>query len=251
MQHVNKYLIVAKFRYENLRAVRDIIEENDYFATFDLKSDYHHIPIAKEHQKDLGFAWDFSAKTRFFVFVVLPFGLATAGHAFTKVMRSLKKKWRAEGKRTSLYLDDCIIVGKDIAVTEKTTADMVQDMLRAGLTINHSKSRLTTSQHGSYVGFLIDTQEMTFIAPAEKISHLKQKMSELVVRTRATPPDVAKIAGHLVSLSPAFGSLSQLFTRQMYRFIEAREVWYQKASARCSEAGMHLLVKKPRWQKQP
>ena len=228
MRHVNKYLIVAKFRYENLRAVRDIIEENDYFATFDLRSGYHQIPIAKEHQKYLGFAWDFTAKTRFFVFVILPFGLVTAGHAFSKVMKSFMKKWRAEGKRTSLYLDDGIIVGKDIAVTEKTTADMKQDMLRAGLIINHSKSRLTPSQHGSYLGFLIDTQEMTFTAPAEKISHLQQKMSEPVARSRATPHDVSKIAGHLISLSPAFGSLSQLFTHQMYRFIEAREFWYQR-----------------------
>ena len=121
MRHVNKYLTVAKFRYENSRAVRDIIEENDYFSTFDLKSGYHHIPIAKEHQKYLGFAWDFTVKTRSFVFVVLPFGLATAGYAFSKVMRSFMKKWRAEGKRTSLYLDDGIIVGKDIAVTEITT----------------------------------------------------------------------------------------------------------------------------------
>ena len=53
-------------------------------------------------------------------------------------------------------------------------------------------------------------------------------MPELVAQTRATPHDVAKIAGHLISLSPAFGSLSQLFTRQIYRFIEAREFWYQR-----------------------
>ena len=62
MRHVDKYLIVAKFRYENLRAARcqdDIIEENDYFATFDLKSGYYHIPMAK------GFARDFTAKQDF------------------------------------------------------------------------------------------------------------------------------------------------------------------------------------------
>ena len=41
MRHVNKYLIVTKFRHENIRDARDIIEENDYFSTFDRKSGLH------------------------------------------------------------------------------------------------------------------------------------------------------------------------------------------------------------------
>ena len=134
MRNVNKHLIAKTFRYENLRTVRDIIEENDYFATFDLKSGNHHIPIAAEHQKYFGFAWDFPDKTRFFIFVVLAFGLAPAGYVFSKVMRPLTKKWRTEGKRSSLYLDDGIIVGGNAALTEKTIADIVQDMIRAGST---------------------------------------------------------------------------------------------------------------------
>ena len=226
MRNGNRYLSVIKFRYENLRAVWDIIEEDVYFSTFESKKRL--TPIAKEHKKYLGFAWDFTDKTKFYIFEVLPFGLAPAGYAFSKAMRPFMKKWRAEGKRTSLYLDDGIIVGKDVAVTEKVTADIVQAMIRAGLTLNHSKSKLTLSHHGSYLGFLIDTQEMMFTAPAEKNSHLKQKLSELVATNFAIPKEVAKVAGRIIPLSPAFGNLSHLFTRQMYRFIKARDFWYQQ-----------------------
>ena len=54
-------------------------------CTFDLKSGYHHV----EPQKFLGFEWD----SKFFVFMVLPFGLATACYVFTKLMRPLVKLW--------------------------------------------------------------------------------------------------------------------------------------------------------------
>ena len=100
LRHVNECLEVKKFKYENLKTVADMFDKDFYFGTFDLKSGYHHIPIAKEHQKYLGFAWLFpDGKVRYFKFLVLPFGLASACYAFTKMMRPLVKRWRGSGKR--------------------------------------------------------------------------------------------------------------------------------------------------------
>ena len=45
---------------------------------FDLKSGSHHVDIQKEHWKYLGFAWGEGPNTKYYVFCVLPFGLATA-----------------------------------------------------------------------------------------------------------------------------------------------------------------------------
>ena len=72
LRSVNKYLNITKFRYENLSTVVDIIDQDDFFVTFDLKNGYHHIPLAEEHQKYLGFAWEYvkdgKTLTRFFRF---------------------------------------------------------------------------------------------------------------------------------------------------------------------------------------
>ena len=93
LRHVNEHLEVKKFKYENLKTVADIFEKDFTFGTFDLRHGYHHIPIAEEYQKYLGFSWTFpDGRTRFFVFLVLPFGLASACYAFTKLMRPLVKK---------------------------------------------------------------------------------------------------------------------------------------------------------------
>lgn len=70
--------------------------------SYDLKSAYHHIMIHPMDIKYLGFQW----KSKFYVFNVLCFGLATAGFIFSKVLRELIKYWRSKSIRIIMYLDD-------------------------------------------------------------------------------------------------------------------------------------------------
>ena len=232
LRNVNKYLDITKFKYENLRTVADNITENDFFVTFDLKSGYHHVPIAKEHQTYLGFSWDFFHEgqviTKFFVFLVLAFGLATAGYVFTKVMRPLVKKWRREGKKSSIYLDDGILANESYAGAKTIAKEAVRDISQAGLTINMSKSKLSPTKSGVYLGFIIDTEKMEFVAPAEKIQTLKNLLRLFIARKLATPKEIAKIAGRIISLKPAIGTLTSLFTRHQYKFIESRSHWHER-----------------------
>ena len=77
--------------------------------SFDLKSGYHHIDVAKCHRKYLGFEWGGS----FYAFVVLPFGLSSAPYVFTKMMRPLVRLWRSKGLKAIVYLDDGIVAVPD------------------------------------------------------------------------------------------------------------------------------------------
>ena len=72
----------------------------------DLISGYHHISIHEDHQSYLGFSWKFKNKIKYFIFLVLPFGLSTAGHVFSKVLRPMVTFWRAKGFRVIFHLDD-------------------------------------------------------------------------------------------------------------------------------------------------
>ena len=53
LRHINKYVKQQKFKYENLATVAEMFEQGFYFGTFDLKSGYHHVPIAKQDQQYL------------------------------------------------------------------------------------------------------------------------------------------------------------------------------------------------------
>ena len=67
--------------------------------SFDLKSGYHHVEIFEGHQTYLGFSLKHSNsnQVKFYVFTVLPFGLSSAPHVFTKIVKPLEKHWRHQG----------------------------------------------------------------------------------------------------------------------------------------------------------
>ena len=74
---------------------------------FDITSAYHFLDIFPLHREFLGFSWlDRTGKRRYYKFLVLPFDLSSACYLFTKITRSLIKKWREEGKLILMYIDD-------------------------------------------------------------------------------------------------------------------------------------------------
>ena len=87
-------------KYEDMKTALMLVEKEDLLCTFDLTSGYHYVDIHPDSQSFLGFKW----KERYYVFTVLPFGLATACYVFTKLLRGLVKLWRGEG------IDDGIIM---------------------------------------------------------------------------------------------------------------------------------------------
>ena len=90
LRHVNRYLMVQKFKYQDLRVGMLMFKPAEWMFSFDLKSGYHHVDIIESHQTFLGFEWG----SQFYVFTVLPFGLSTAPYVFTKLLRPLVRLWR-------------------------------------------------------------------------------------------------------------------------------------------------------------
>ena len=46
LREVNPFVNVKPVKYEDLRTLAQLLEKDDYFASFDLKSGYHHIAIS-------------------------------------------------------------------------------------------------------------------------------------------------------------------------------------------------------------
>ena len=103
LRHVNKCLVIDHVKFEDWKVALQYANLNNYMFSFDLKNGYHHIDIHQDYHKYVGFAWQFDGKTRYFYFTVLPFGLATAGHIFTKTVRCLVKYWRESGLKIIVF----------------------------------------------------------------------------------------------------------------------------------------------------
>ena len=139
LRYLNQFLLKDKFKYEDLRLAMLMVGKNDFMISFDLKSEYHHVDIHKEHWKYLGFAWNNGPIVQYYVFCVLPFGLATACYFFTKLMRPLVKYWRGPGLRIIVYLDDGIaaIAGEQAACA--ASCKVQEDLHQAAFVVNVSK----------------------------------------------------------------------------------------------------------------
>ena len=109
LRYVNQFLLKQKFKYEGLSLLPQMFKKGDHCITFDLKSGYHHVDIHADCCPYLGFSWLENDIRRFYMFKVLPFGLASACYVFTKLLRPLVKRWRSKGIRAIVYIDDGIV----------------------------------------------------------------------------------------------------------------------------------------------
>ena len=110
-----------------------MLEKGEFFFTFDLKSGYHHVDIHKDYWQYLGLSCVKEIVRKFYVFKVLPFGLATACFIVTKLLRPLVKQWRSLGMKAIMYIDDGICSAKSYNAAESHGFRIKDDLDKAGL----------------------------------------------------------------------------------------------------------------------
>ena len=142
LRYVNRHLQKKRIKYEDWKVTISYLEVGAYMFTFDLKSGYHHIEVATVHQCCLGFSWvdPVSKRTQSYRFTVLPFGLSSAPHIFTKVLKPLVKHWRLNGARIALFLDDGWGIASSRDECGSLSKTVKDDLLSAGFVSNDDKS---------------------------------------------------------------------------------------------------------------
>ena len=205
LRHLNQFLWKQKFKCEDLRVAMLLLEMGDYMFSFDLKSGYHHVDIAKEHWKYLGFSWE----SRFYVFTVLPFGLSSACYIFTKLVRPLVRYWRESGLRIIVYLDDglCAMGGESNALEAST---LVQSTLsQAGFVANVKKSIWKPTQHLQWLGFVIDLSQGLIEVPRDRLTAVACKLQRACQLKLVPAKQLASVVGSIISMGLAIGPVSR------------------------------------------
>ena len=225
LRYLNQYLLKEKFKYEEMRITLLMFQSGDFMCSFDLKSGYHHIDIHSEHWQYLGFSWALNASVEYYVFCVLPFGLATACYVFTKVMRPLVKNWRQQGIRVIVYLDNVLVASEGIDSTQEASRIIRRDLARAGWVENIAKCRWEPAQQRAWLGFDIDLQQGTISVPQGKLENLHAQLESAKDCEGLHAKSLASLIGKLISMSLAIGPVTRLMTRSMYSLLNLREAW--------------------------
>ncbi|XP_041453613.1 uncharacterized protein LOC121406809 [Lytechinus variegatus] len=229
-RHVNPHLYKNKFKYEDASVARDIFEQGDNVFTFDLKSAYHHVEIFEEHRKYLGFCWEFHGQKRYFVFNVLPFGISTAGYIFTKLTRVPVTYWRSQGKKVVMFLDDGIAGCSDMKVANEMSRQIKADLNKLGFVLAETKCDWFPQNKATWLGMYWDFHEGDVYITETRMQKCKKSIEDVLTKIQKGKyiipvRTLASVAGQIISMQPAIGTIVQLKSKEIFKCINNRASW--------------------------
>ena len=226
LRYLNSFLRVPRFKYEDLRTFKDIFGPDDWFFKFDYKSGYHHIDIYPDHWKYLAFCWGEGSNKQYYVFTVLPFGLATAPFVFTKIQKALLKHWRGLGIRIFTYLDDGIGGHSSLQEAKQVSNAVKGDVEKSGFVWHPEKSCWEPTQCDEVLGFIVNLAEGYFKVPERRIVKLNHQLHHIQsCNFKTTAYSIAKLTGTIISMGLALGPIARLWTRGLYRNLMSSTSW--------------------------
>ena len=225
LRHINQHIALDKIKFEDWKTALQLLKKGDYLYSFDLKSGYHHISIHKDFHKYLGFSWSFNGINRFFYFTVLPFGLASAGHIFTKTIKCLVKYWRSQSINILVYLDDGLGISSSHESALETERNVRSDILKSGFIVNAKKSIWYPTQKLIWLGIQVDLERGVIAIPQPKLVALQSDIKSALTTKRITYRHLAQIVGKLISTSIVLGNIVNLKLRYSHYQIVNRSGW--------------------------
>ncbi|EFP06967.1 hypothetical protein CRE_10350 [Caenorhabditis remanei] len=199
LSELNKSLVPPRFKLENMKTAWPFLENANFAATFDFKSGYHHIKIHRDSRDLLSFSLSNPPAAPYFFFKGLPFGLATAPWLFTKIFKVLVRKWRAEGIKMFLYLDDGLIVGETEYEVARASRRVRGDLAEAGVCVAEEKSFWVPDAKFTWLGYECDLVAREVRGTEKRMATWQSVLDELRRSVAPSVLDRMKFLGCLAS----------------------------------------------------
>ncbi len=221
-RHLNLYLNVPHVRLNHLDKALEITQPKDLQITYDLTSAYYHIRIHPEHQQYLGAMFENSDGKQVYVYYTcLPFGIASAVHAITKIWKPITRYLNKNAIRNTIYIDDGRLLATSPEEAEKMRKFAYDVITKSGWAIEKDKSDgpLEASTKKKYLGFIIDTEEMKVESSTQKLEKIEKMVAELLKMKSIPIKRLASVIGNMIALESSHGMLARVTTRSGYVII--------------------------------
>ncbi len=223
LHRLNQCIETKKFKYEGVDSVAEQIQPGDYLYSVDLQDGFFHVPVHRDFQKYLGFCW----RGQYYVWCVLPQGLACSPYYFYKILRPVVQYLRENNLRINLWVDDFLLMCQPGVATDHK--DLLLNTLHdLGWSVNYEKSDLTDSTVCTYIGYDIDSSGPDGLpwlqVTRKRIVKLKKDIKRCLSSERISVRRVACIAGQCISMVKAILP-AKLLLQNIYKVISNRESW--------------------------
>ena len=203
---------------------------NCYMASIDLKDAYYSVSIDTNHRKYLRFIW----KNQLFQFTCLPNGLSSAPRILTK-LKPAYSTLRCKSIETVGYIDDTYLKGSTFHDCETNVSSTVKLFTELSLTLNMAKSFLIPSQFIVFLGFVLNSVQMTISLTPSKSMKVKSNAVELLHNQSPTIRTVSEMIGLMVASFPGV-----MYGPLYYKQLEIEKVAALKQNQGNFEASMIL-----------
>ena len=231
LKQFNESVEYHHFKMDTLDTVTRMMKPGCFMASVDLKDAYYTVPIHPDHQKYLKFMFNGSL----YQYTCLPNGLSSAPRIFTKLLKPVYSTLHNKGHLSSGYIDDSYLQGDTVEECQQNITDTACLFSRLGFHIHPTKSVLTPSHILTFLGFILNSLQMTVSPTQEKIHKTIKACSDLLVLINPSVFEVAKVIGILVSNFPGV-ELGPLH----YRALELDKTRALATNAGNYEASLHL-----------
>lgn len=198
LSRLNEHVDKITFKMETLRTALQLIRRNCFFGKMDLKDAFFSVSIHRKFRKYLKFIW----QGKLYAFTCLPNGLSTASRIFTKVLKPMFSTLRKLGHTNVAYIDDSLLQSdtfEGCKLNIRNTLDLADSL---GLTVHPEKSIIIPTQCIEFVGFMLDSRDMTIRLATRKILDIKKRAGEMLKETVISIRDFAKLIGKMIAAEP-------------------------------------------------
>ena len=211
LKSLNQDCDTAHFKMESLKQALYMVRRGHFLASIDIKDAFYSVPINEDHKKYLKFAWN----GKLFQFCAMPNGYCDAMRIFTKILKPVFATLREQGYESVIYVDDSLLQGETFQECLDNIMATLECLESLGFVIHPDKSIFIPTQEIIFLGFIINTRDMTVRLTVEK----KEKIIGLGIGLLKTKNfTIRMISSFIGNLTASFEAVPE--GRLYYRHLE-------------------------------
>ena len=213
LSDLNKLVPDQKFQLESLDLLPSLLARGGWMVKVDLENAYYSCGIRPEDRKLLRFVW----QGILWEYQVLPNGLKSAPFTFTKILKPVVGYLRSRGVLLIIYLDDIWITARDRDTLVLHIDLVISTLIKLGFLINWEKSVTIPTQHIEFLGFIINSIDMTYSISSEKQEKILELCHHLLSQDVVQVRSLASLLGMLQAADKAL-VVARLHYRRLQMF---------------------------------
>lgn len=205
----------TKFKMETLASILPLIPEGSFFVSWDIVQGFYNVAVHPDIQKFYCFEW----RGKRYQFLALSMGSSESPRIFSKVVKAAVYEARRRGLNFFSYMDDTLGMAPSLVQAAHDSVTFGTLLESLGFLLHPKKSVRFPTQRILYLGFEIDSVEMSLSIPLEKFQNFKRVLRLVSKKIEARRPirirSLARLVGLMISCIPALR-----YGRAHYRSLE-------------------------------